>query len=389
MNICVVSQQVKKTFSGVGLYTHNFVNHLLKDGHKVWVITSMDQSPEGDLPYTLISVPSPLIKKNQARWIDLSFHFARALKNLEKQVPLDCVHFTDARESFFYRTNLPVVGNINDTYSAELHSLSYYRRHYADWLTRCLYYSFVHFVEGIALCRLNAVIANSQFTASTILEQYRVKPQNLFVCHKSVNADLYRPARETLKMQEGCSRKILFVGTNMQRKGLPAIIHAAPLILKEFPETEFWIVGEDKSIPVMKQICAQEAVLDAFHFMGWKSQAELAAIYAQSDLFMMPSLTEAFGVVFLEAMAAGLVVVSARVGGIPEIIQHEKNGLLVDNPEDPIDLANQVKRLFRDPQFYRQLQKEGLATAESFNVQRMVACTYKVYQDVSGQPAPG
>jgi len=389
MNVCVVSQQVKKTFSGVGLYTHNFVDSLLQDGHQVWVITSLDQKPAGTLPYPIITVASPVLRKNQARWIDLSYHFARALKRLEKEVSLDMIHFTDARESFFYRGRSPAVGNINDTYSAELHSLAYYQEHYVDWPQRSLYYHLVHIMEGHALRRLDAVIANSQFTAKVIHEQYRVKPQNLFVCYKSIHADQFQPACKEPKMLPGRPRKLLFVGTNFQRKGLPTIIRAAPAIVKEFPDTEFWVVGEDIAMPAMKQLCTQEGVVDAFSFLGWKSQAELIDIYARADVFVMPSLTEAFGVVFLEAMAAGLVVVSAAVGGIPEIIRHGENGLLIADPTDAADLAHQVIRLFRDLQLYAQLQCAGLATAESFNVQQMMSCTYQVYQEISSRPRAG
>ena len=187
MNICVITQQVKKTISGVGLHTHNLVRSLVEDGHNVWVISPEVQRPSGDLGYRFIGVPSPLFKENQARWISLSYTFAQALYGLLKNEPIDLAHFTDAREAFFFRTQLPIIGNINDTYSAELRPISYYRRYYDDWGIRWLYYRLVHYCEKNTLSRLSAVIANSHFTARVICNEYKVSPEKIYTCYKSVD----------------------------------------------------------------------------------------------------------------------------------------------------------------------------------------------------------
>ncbi len=169
----------------------------------------------------------------------------------------------------------------------------------------------------------------------------------------------------------------------MQRKGLPTLIRAAPYVLSVLPETEFWIVGEDRFIPQMKNLSSACGVDRAFRFWGWKSGRELLELYAQADVFTMPSLIEAFGVSFLEAMACGLPVVGTSVGGIPEIIRNGYNGLLVE-PGNAQQLAETLLQVLQNNRLQQQLIKGGLDTVSQFTVERMMSCTYRVYEDVLG-----
>ena len=97
----------------------------------------------------------------------------------------------------------------------------------------------------------------------------------------------------------------------------------------------------------------------------------------------MPSLTEALGVVFLEAMAAAVPVIGTNVGGIPEIIGDHINGLLVP-VKDPEAVAGAVGKIFGDPVFARTLAEKGLEKAHQFSVKRMMDCTEEIYEQVLG-----
>jgi glycosyltransferase involved in cell wall biosynthesis len=167
----------------------------------------------------------------------------------------------------------------------------------------------------------------------------------------------------------------------MQRKGLPILIDAASRVLEGFPETEFWIAGKDKAEPYMRSLCRQAGVSERFRFLGWQSQDDLLKLYAQADIFVMPSLTEAFGVVFLEAMASGLPVIGTRVGGIPEIIDDGRNGMLVKTG-DVTGLGDAIVLLLGNQNLREKLRQAGLATARRFNVNSMMQCTYQVYRAV-------
>ncbi len=103
----------------------------------------------------------------------------------------------------------------------------------------------------------------------------------------------------------------------MYRKGMPDLIKAAPGVIKEHPQARFIIVGKDKSVDRLKRLCDDLNVDRNFEFAGWQSQDSLLSYYQQASVFVMPSLTEALGVTFLEAMAAGVPVIGTNVGGIP------------------------------------------------------------------------
>jgi glycosyltransferase involved in cell wall biosynthesis len=112
-----------------------------------------------------------------------------------------------------------------------------------------------------------------------------------------------------------------------------------------------------------------------------QSQDELLNLYAQADIFVMPSLTEAFGVVFLEAMAAGLPVIGTRVGGIPEIIEDGHNGMLVE-ADNMKGLVEAIVLLLGNQNLRENFRQAGLATAWRFDISRMMQCTYEVYRSI-------
>jgi glycosyltransferase involved in cell wall biosynthesis len=380
LRVCVFTQQLRSVFSGPGLHANLLVASLVEEGHHVWVVAPMDQRPAETQGYTFVGVPNPLLRGSQARWVSLAWNYRTAVQELLRREAMDLFHFTDAHEALFCRDLRPKIGNVNDTYSAELRSLAYYRRHYNDWLVRWGYYNAVHLAEGWIYPNFERLVTNSQFTTRVIAGAYRLRSECLSLCYKAVDVERYRPVRE----QRGVAppgRNILFVGTNMQRKGLPALIRAAPAILARFPDARFQVVGKDTCVPVMAALCRDCGVEAAFEFLGWRSQEDLLACYARAAVFTLPALTEALGVAFLEAMAAGVAVVGSRTGGIPEIIQDGENGLLVA-PDDPAGLARAIVAILENPAEAARLAHNGLETALRFDRRHMLDCTYAIYADI-------
>jgi len=214
LSICVVTQQHKQIISGIGLHTHNLVARLVADGHRVTVVAPMDQRPQGDLPFLFVGVSPPLFRRTQARWLSLAWSFARRLALLERRDAFDLVHFTDARESLFCRIHVPAVGNVNDTYAADVRSPVYYHRHYADWLLRWGYYRFVKSCEALALPRLQGIIANSHHTANVIAARYRVSRGRLHLCYKSIDPEQYTAAPRFRMQRPAHPPRVLFVVRN-------------------------------------------------------------------------------------------------------------------------------------------------------------------------------
>lgn len=381
ISICVVTQQLGNVVSGVGTYASSLIRHLVQDGHDLTVVAPASERPLGDLPYRFVGVPQPLMQSNHARWITLSISFARALSRLDKGTHFDLIHFTDAREACFTKNTTPLVGTVNDTYSALLDSPNVYRQQYHDWISRWLYYLFVHFMEHRSIPRLNGIIANSYFTAQTIQDQYQVPSDKLYTCYYCTEAERFLCASQKRAEYLPHPPRIICVGGNFQRKGIPDLISASRIVLDQVPDTEFCVVGRDANAPALEQDCMKLGVSNQFHFLGWKSPDDLIDLYAQSTLYVMPSLTEAFGIVFLEAMAAGLPVIGTSVGGIPEIIQDGVNGRLVP-PRNPTALADTILGLIRQPEEQERLRRGGLERIQQFTSDNGMKCTYSVYESV-------
>ncbi|HPX96398.1 MAG TPA: glycosyltransferase family 4 protein [Brevefilum fermentans] len=375
-----MSQQLKNIYSGVGLHATNLLKGLANKGHSITMIVPESQAINSPSPINFITVKDSKYIQSQVRWIYYSIKFSKALKELEKTTAFDIVHFTDVRDSFYCSTNSNVIGNINDTYCSDVKGLNYYKKYYFDWLKRWSYYRLVHEIEKRKLPLLDGIIANSKYTLENISNTYSIQSSKLYLCYKSVDLHRYRKiALQNLSKTVSASNpQILFVGGNMQRKGIMDLIKAITLVRNSFPGLKVIIAGKDKFIPNYKKICESLGIASFFKFLGWVSQEDLLSLYKTSTMFIMPSLTEALGVVFLEAMAAGIPVIGTNIGGIPEIIDHESNGLLVPI-NSPIDLAKAISKMITDTKLYSSMAVNGIETAKRFSVEQMMRCTEKIY----------
>jgi glycogen(starch) synthase len=162
--------------------------------------------------------------------------------------------------------------------------------------------------------------------------------------------------------------RVLYVGRMEKRKGTVDLFEAIPLVIRKFPEVEFVIAGGDNSTSDGFKLQTgmdyptyfanhYAKYLPQVNFTGLVSDEELNGLYQSCDLFVAPSLYESFGLVFLEAMNYAKPVVSCRAGGIPEVVEHDITGILVE-PHAPKALAEAILSLLNSP---KKLREMGLA----------------------------
>ncbi len=150
------------------------------------------------------------------------------------------------------------------------------------------------------------------------------------------------------------------------RKRVHLLIGAAARLRERIPNLEVRIVGRG---PEEARLHRLSRDLESVRWLGDVSQADLAAEYSHADLFCLPSVQEGFGIVFLEAMAAGKPIVAARASAVPEVLTQ---GLLVD-PDDEEALAAGIERLRRDQGLRRELAEAGTRRVAEFDAPRVAA----------------
>lgn len=171
---------------------------------------------------------------------------------------------------------------------------------------------------------------------------------------------------------------ILSVAELHERKGQKFLIRAMPDVLEKFPNTKLVLVGDG---PRKRQYEKLGRPLgNKILFLG--KRKDVASLMAASDLFVLPSIREAFGLVLLEAGATGLPIVATSIGGIPEIIEHGKDGLLTE-PKNSRALAKAICTLLENPEKGRALAANFKNKVEfKFDAAVMAEKTAEVYDMV-------
>jgi hypothetical protein len=176
---------------------------------------------------------------------------------------------------------------------------------------------------------------------------------------------------------------VLVVGPCNARKGVETLLAAIPIVLRQFPEAEFWLAGIAEDHPRIRQFRLEHPELkpNSVRFLGFVDAANLHDFYERCAVYASASVYESFGLTFVEAMACGKPVVGCAVSAMPEIIDHERTGLLVP-PADPAAFAAAIVRLLGDEGLRSRLGRESRCVAEErFSAGRMAEMIEKFYRE--------
>lgn len=187
---------------------------------------------------------------------------------------------------------------------------------------------------------------------------------------------------------------LLFVGRMVERKGVPYLLEALRLLVPDFPRIHLTLVGDGPMRSVWENRARELGIGDRVTFLGRVSSARLAQAYEEAEIFVLPAIvdsrgdTEGLGVVLLEALQKGLPVVASSVGGIVDIVQHEKTGLLVPE-KDPAALASAIRRLAQDTTLRMKMVEEGQKQLqERFSSDAIVSRLWDLYGSLLATKRP-
>jgi glycosyltransferase involved in cell wall biosynthesis len=250
-------------------------------------------------------------------------------------------------------------------------------------------------LSTVLLKSCDRILANSEFTKNFLIKEKGLESKRVSVLPIAINPDFHKPCEdvEAIKRELGLTghRIILFVGRKCHYKGPQVLISSLPAILKANPDVLAVFIGPDESFGSSSSsfsmlLFEQARILGVERQVIMKSFVPLDVLrkyYCVSDIFVCPSIwQEPFGTVILEALAYQKPVVASNVGGIPEIISNNVNGLLIP-PNNPSALADDVIYLLGNKENSLKLGAKGRETVQKkFSFEVVAKQAIQIYEEL-------
>ena len=233
--------------------------------------------------------------------------------------------------------------------------------------------------QRIGYACAHRVVANCTAAADR-LRLEGVPSRKIAVIPNGLDFEAYAP-REPIALV----RRVATVANLRREKGHDVLLEAAAIVVRHFPDARFDIVGAGPERAALGTRAESLGLGAAVSFLGHCE--DVPTRLAAADLFVLPSRSEAFPNAVLEAMAIGLPTIASSVGGLLEVIEHQRSGVLVP-PDDPLALAGEISRLMADPARAAQLGAAARAHARNFSFARMVAAFERVYLTGGARSVP-
>jgi glycosyltransferase involved in cell wall biosynthesis len=178
--------------------------------------------------------------------------------------------------------------------------------------------------------------------------------------------------------------KVLYCGHMVKLKGPYELLDAVPKVLEHETNLSFVFMGDGPELENLKSKTKEMGIEKYVSFTGYKSGEEKYDIFKSSHIFVLPSYTEGFPNVVLEAMAAGLPIIATPVGGLKYAIRNGKNGFLIEsNPPNPDDISSMTLKLLNDPNMMRQMSEFNIKEAENkYDVKVVTKEIEKIYLEI-------
>lgn len=232
-------------------------------------------------------------------------------------------------------------------------------------------------LEHLGLHGSDLVICVSHYTAGIMRDRYGVDPNKLRVVH---NAVMQKEERQVGPWKKAIDEPIvLFLGRVTFQKGPDYFLEAAAKVVKLLPKVKFVMAGSGDMLPSMVERAARLGLARNIHFTGFLRGKDVERMYAMADLYVMPSVSEPFGISPLEAMALDVPVIVSRQSGVSEVLKH---ALKVDF-WDVDDLANKILAMLRYRPLREELTEEGRREVRGIRWEYPAKLVRDIYAEVA------
>lgn len=383
MKILLVVRNFNK-HQGISRYTVELAERLQTE-HEVHLLTA---NYEYEVPGLTVHDLSVVEKPFWVQILVNAYRSARRIKEIKEENDIDVVHSQGAGSFWcdvltMHSCHKASIKKHNEIYRKEYSLLKYIFYKIARYLwplNRVVLFIEKRVVEE----KSEKIIAVSKGVKKELVNNYEVSEDKIEVIPNGVDLSKFKPASKKeneVRKKHGIDetdKLLMFCGNNFRGKGLKFIIKALPN-LKE--NVKLLVVGGDSS-EFYKKLAGKLGVKERIIFTGLIKE-NLEKYYQVSDIFVLPTYYESFGLVALEALACGIPVLATEVNGVKGMIDEEANGMFIKRNAEAI--AEKVVEVFSNQNSYAEMGKNARKTAENYSWDEVAQRTKKVYQNVKNE----
>lgn len=218
-------------------------------------------------------------------------------------------------------------------------------------------------------------VAISPLVKESILECYKFNNRSVPMVYNGINLENCKP-KSTYDFKED-KIKVLHIGRFEEQKNHKMLINALSILIKKYPNLEISLVGTGPLEKEIKELINKSSLKNNFKLLGQIPNS--FDIMNKSDIFVLPSKWEGMPITLIEAMATGMPIVATKVGGVPDMICDNENGLLCELSEE--DFLNKLEQLIINKEFREKLGKQAKVTSNLFSNEQMANEYIKIYNN--------
>lgn len=235
----------------------------------------------------------------------------------------------------------------------------------------------VYSIERDGMDHADCIMCVSDMTRRTVIEKYGQNPDKVFTVHNAV-MPLSKEIRE-LQVEKNPKEKVVtFLGRITMQKGPECFVEAATLVLRRTRNIRFCMAGSGDMMEDMITLAAQNGIADRFHFPGFMRGMDVYRCLKNSDVYVMPSVSEPFGISPLEAMQCGVPSIISKQSGCAEILTK----CIKTDYWDTYAMADAMYSICTNPGLHQYLQEEGKKEVDQITWEKVGAWIYELYQRV-------
>lgn len=237
---------------------------------------------------------------------------------------------------------------------------------------------YIYHVEKQGMRHADRVVAVSDYTKRLIVKHYGIQPEKVSIVHNGIDLMEYRTRHEVKKLKEIFGKIVLFVGRLTLQKGPDYFLKAAQKVVQQYPDVTFVIAGSGDAEEQVIQEATKMGLAGRIFFTGFLRGDDLNKLFQASDLYIMPSVSEPFGIAALEAAANRTPVLVSKQSGVSEVLTHS---LKVDF-WDTDEMADKILSLLRHPSLYHTLRENSAKDIEKCTWHQSAQKMIEVYNSL-------